>query len=301
MSHRVFLLLAVCMLASLLSAQDGGMSEDYIRERAEARHARAYGVTLDIDLFAWVSGFDQQFRARGGNAGGSDTVSLTDDIDHPPISGFGSIEMNIRFSWNDSIHFNYGLFSTRGFGDFTADTRWNGTIFPDSADADMKADWHDLALYYRRDFFRFGLDQQFNFYALAGFEFVPVSGSLSSDDFPVSADSEDVGFDDLLPWYTIGVGLDWKLNNNWSANFQVRGGYLGGLPTGQEDDDGEQLKQDIASVHAVAGVTWKITDWFVLHGRVKFRHLHVGLSSGHNFERFLFYGLGPELGLGFKF
>ncbi|MEE9311462.1 MAG: hypothetical protein V3V10_03510 [Planctomycetota bacterium] len=301
MSHRVFLLLAVCLLASSLSAQDGGMSEDYIRDRAEARHARPYGVTLDIDLFGWIVGFDQQFRARSGSAGGSDAISLTKDLDHPAISGFGSLEMNIRFSWNDSIHFQYGTGFTRGFGDFEQDTRWNGTIFPANSDADMEADWHDIALFYRRDFFRFGLDQQFNFYALAGMEYTPVSGSLSSDDFPVSEDSEQVNFDGLLPWYTAGVGLDWEIDNEWSANMQVRGSYMRGIGTFSEDDDGEEIRQDVISIHAVAGAVWKVTDWFVLHGRLKARYLRVGVNSGHNFERFLFFGVGPELGIGFRF
>ncbi|MHC4841223.1 MAG: hypothetical protein ACYTDT_09760 [Planctomycetota bacterium] len=300
MIHRILLMLAVTMLATSVYAQDGGMSEDYIRDRADARHAREYGTTLDIDLFGWIPFFDQQFRARGGNLG-SDALSLTQDLDHPPVSGFGSIEMNLRFSWYDSIHFQYGLYFTRGFGDFTEDTRWNGTIFPEDADADMSADWHDIAIYYRRDLFRFGLDQQFNFYLLGGLEWTPIRGSVSSDDFPVSEDSEEVEFKELLPGFTLGVGLDWKLNNEWSANVQARGGYMRGFPTFQENDDGEEIRQDVFSIHAAAGVTWKVADWFVLHARVKMRYLRVGLATDHDFERFLFYGLGPELGFGFRF
>lgn len=295
----------LCLLASLFGATASaqGMSEEYVRERTRARYERSHGVTLQWDLFATGTLIrqEQKVRAFGTPA---DNLSYTGDFDGMPFGVFGETELRLRFSWHDSIVFGYGFRYVRAFSDdaddFDQDTRFNGVTYPQGVDLDYGADFHDFRLLYRRDLFRLGLDDSFTVYLQAGLEWALLTAKLGSDTFTVSDGRDQVKFREMLPWYSAGLGFEWELGAGVLVSAQASGSYSAGVPTFQKRDD-NQMKQSITSITASATIDWAVNDWFSLMLRGRFRHFKAKLYGGFRSDEFYWQGMGPELGIGFRF
>lgn len=288
----------VALFAADLSAQ--GMSEDYVRERTRAKYASPHGLTFDIDLLAQGSYFSQWQRVRADGLTG-DQIDYEDDMGGSPIGVFLDLELRLRFSWNDSISASYGFRVLRAFDDTLDEaTAFNGVSYPKGVDADYGSDWHDLALVYRRDLFRIGLANSFTVFVQAGLEWGIVSTQFGSDTFAVTQNRDVEKFKELLPWYTVGLGLEWQIGDSVLLTAQGRGTYEVGVPTFQRRDE-NQMKQSVISINASFTIDWQITEWFSLLFKGHYRQMKLKLYGGFRADEYEFTGFGPEFGLGFRF
>ncbi|MCC7510298.1 MAG: hypothetical protein IT464_13135 [Planctomycetes bacterium] len=275
-----------------------GMSEDYVRARAEAKFAKDHGISFEWDVFAHVPWFEQQHKVRANGLGG-DGISFVRDMDGFPIGVFLDTEARLRFSWHDSIEVGYGFHVLRVFKNGLDDfTRFNGVLYPPKTDIDFRSDWHDMRIHYRRDLFRFGIDRNFTTYVTAGLEWAYLKAHTGSDTFPVADDRDEEHFRELLPWWNAGVGMQLEFGRI-RLTADGRGTYAVGYPTFQKRND-ETMKQSIVSLNAYAAFEYQITDWFSFVVRAKFRYLFVKLYGGFRSDRFLWYGVGPEIGFGIR-
>jgi hypothetical protein len=283
--------------SSCLAAQ--GMSEDYVRARTEAKYSKPYGIGVEWDVFAHVPYFEQRHQVRANGLGG-DSISYTRDMDAPPIGVFLDTELRVRFSWHDSIEAGYGFHVLRAFKDELDErTRFNGVIYPQGVDIDYGSDWHDFRLHYRRDLFRLGLAKDFTFYLTVGLEWTYLKVQVGSDSFPVRDDRDEEYFRELLPWWNAGLGMQIELGPV-RLTADARGTYAVGYPTFQRRDD-ETMKQSIVSLTGVVTFEYAITDWFSLIVRAKGRYFFAKLYGGFRSDRFVWYSVGPELGIGLRF
>ena len=295
---RCLLLLTLLSLAAV-AVHAQGMSDDYVRERTQARYERPHGLTFSWDLL--VEGLlltqEQKVFADGIPA---DTLAY-DEFDGQDIGIFAETELRMRFSWHDSISFGYGFHVLRSFVDETDEAvGFNGVLYPAGVDADYGSDWHEFRLLYRRDLFRLGLADSFTFFVEAGLEWSLVSAKLGSDTFTVTDDRDTEKFSELLPWYCIGLGFDWELSNSLVLSVQARGSYLNGFPTFQKRDD-ESVNQAVLSLAGTVGLDWALTDWFSLLLRGKYRYFQAKLYSDIRTDEFFFGGMGVQAGIGFRF
>lgn len=298
MMLRGLMLLLVAVAGASLFAQ--GMSEDYVRERADEKFSKPHGFSLDWDLWVHVGLFEQQQRSRSAGIG-SDAVSFTKDMDGAPIGVFGGTDVRMRFSWHDSVQISYTAAYLRAFKDDLDDfTRWNGVIYPPNTDIDYAADMHEFSVLYRRDLFRLGLSRSFTFFVKAGLEYAYIRTQVGSDTFKLDDDRDVVEYSEMLPWYSVGVGTELQVGQNIRLTAEARGTYFAGFPTFQERND-EDMKQSITSLHANFTFEWNITDWFALVARAKFRYFRAKLYGGFQRDNFLFYSYGPDIGFGFRF
>jgi hypothetical protein len=298
MTLRALLFLLVASCAASLGAQ--GMSEDYVRERTDEKYSRPHGFGFEWDLFGYIPYFEQQQRVRSAGIG-SDRISYTDDMDGAPIGFFGGTEVRFRFSWHDSIEVGYGLYYTRAFKDELGEfKRWNGIIYPPTTDIDYAADFHEVNLMYRRDLFRLGLSKNFTVFIKAGLEYAYIRTQVASDNFTVQKDRDIEQFRELLPWYSLGVGIELEIGQSFRITTEARGTYEVGIPTFQERDK-DQMKQSIVSLTGLVAFDWNITDWFALVVRVHYRYLKVRLYGGFRQDNFLWYSVGPDIGFGIRF
>lgn len=298
MNLRVWLFVLACAVPASMFAQ--GMSEDYVRQRADEKFSKPHGFGIEWDLFGYIPFFEQQQRSRSGGIG-SDALSYAGDMNGAPIGFFGGTEVRFRFTWHDSVEIGYGAYYTRGFEDEIDDfTRWNGIIYPPNTDIDYAADMHDFNLLYRRDLFRLGLAKNFTFFVKAGLEYSYIRTQVASDNFPVLKNRDVVQFRELLPWYSVGLGVEMEIGSSIRLTTEARGTYEVGWPTGQENDK-DDMKQSIWSLTGIVAFDWHITDWFVLIARVHYRYLRVRLYGGFQQHNFLWYSVGPDIGFGFRF
>jgi hypothetical protein len=297
MTLRALLFLLIASFAAGAFAQ--GMSEDYVRERTDEKFAKPHGFGLEWDLFAYVPFFDQQQRVRSGGIG-SDAIGYTDDMDGFPVGFFGGTEIRFRFTWHDSLEIGYGIYYTRAFKDDLGEfKRWNGVIYPSNTDIDYASDFHDFNILYRRDLFRLGLAKNFTVFVKAGLEYSAISTHVGSDNFPV-AERDTERFRELLPWYSAGFGIELEVGQAIRLTAEARGTYAVGFPTLQERDN-DDMKQSIVSLTGIVGLDWNITDWFALVFRVHYRYLKVRLYGGFRQDNFLWWSVGPDIGIGFRF
>lgn len=298
MMFRGLLLILIAGLGASLFAQ--GMSDDYVRQRAEEKYSKPSGFSLDWDLWVHVGLFEQQQRVRAAGLG-SDRISFTKDMDGAPLGVFGGTDIRMRFTWHDSLHIGYTAAYLRAFKDDLDDfTRWNGVIYPPNTDIDYGADFHEFSALYRRDLFRFGLSRSFTFFIKAGLEYAYIRTQVGSDTFKVDDGRDVEEFREMLPWYSVGVGSELLVGQNIRLTAELRGTYFAGFPTFQERDDAD-MKQSITSLHANVTFEWHITDWFALVARAKFRYFRARLYGGNRQDNFLFYSYGPDIGFGFRF
>jgi hypothetical protein len=297
MTLRVLLFLVVASCAAGVFAQ--GMSEDYVRERTDEKFAKPHGFSLEWDLFGYIPFFEQQQRVRSGGLG-SDRFSYTDDMDGFPIGFFGGTEVRFRFSWHDSLEVGYGAYYTRAFKDELGEfKRWNGVIYPPTTDIDYASDFHDFNILYRRDLFRLGLAKNFTVFVKAGLEYSYISTHVSSDNFP-APERDTERFRELLPWYSIGLGVELEIGSTIRITAEARGTYEVGIPTLQKRDK-DDMKQSIVSLTGLVSFDWNITDWFALVVRVHYRYLKVRLYGGFRQDNFLWWSIGPDIGFGLRF
>lgn len=297
MSLRFLMLAVLAGCAAGASAQ--GMSEDYVRERTEAKFGKPHGISASLDLFAHVPYFQQTQRSRAFGLEPT-TIRYGQDMDGFPVGIFPDVEFSLRFSWHDSIQAGYGFNFTRAFQDeLDDDLNFNGVRYPAGTDIDYGSDWHEFRLHYRRDLFRLGLAKNFTFYATAGLEWAVVSIKTGSDDLPVSDGRDRLRFRELLPWWSAGVGAEYAIG---SFKFSVdgRGSYAVGYPTFQKRD-GETMKQSIVSITAHVAMEYQVNDWFSLILRGKYRYFTAKLYGGFRADRFTWESMGPEIGIGFRF
>lgn len=298
MKLQFVLVVMIALIGGSLFAQ--GMSEEYVRQRADEKYSKPHGFSLEWDLFAYVPYFEQQQRVRAFGLE-SDRVSFTDDANGPPIWVTGGTEVRFRFSWHDSIHLGYSPYIMRAFDDdLDEPKRWNGIAFPENTDIDYLADFHDAHIHYRRDLFRLGLARNIAFYVKAGLEYAYIRTEISSDTFRLDRDRTVEEFREVLPWYNVGLGMEIEVGQSIRLNIEARGTYQVGVPTFQERD-GEDMKQSVVSLTGLVGFEWKLTDWFAVIGRVHFRYLRLELYGGFRKDQFLWYSLGPDVGIGFRF
>jgi hypothetical protein len=280
-----------------VSAQ--GMSSEYVEARTDAKYSKPHGVSLSWDIFAHVPWFDQRHEVRANGLEG-DRLSFTDDADGLPIGVFLDTEMRLRFSWHDSIEAGYGFHVLRGFrDDIDEERRFNGVAYPEGVDLDYGSDWHEMRLHYRRDLFRLGLANNWTFYLTAGLEWAYIKVQTGSDSFPVREDRDEEHFRELLPWWNAGLGLEIEFGPV-RIGIDARGTYEVGVPTFQKRDD-EPMKQSIISLTGVITFDYAIADWFSLVFRAKGRYFKAKLYGGFRADEFLWTGIGPEVGIGFRF
>ena len=298
MMLRALLLLLVCGFGASVFAQ--GMSDDYVRQRADEKFSKPHGFSLDWDLYVHIGLFEQQQRVRSAGIG-SDAVSFNRDMDGPPIGVFGGTDIRMRFSWHDSVQITYNAAYLRAFKDDSDDfTRWNGLTYPPNTDLDYGADLHEFSMLYRRDLIRVGLSRSLTFFAKAGLEYAYIRTQLGSDTFTVEDDRDVEVFREMLPWYSVGLGAEMLIGQDIRLTAEARGTYFAGFPTFQERDD-KDMKQSITSLHAIFTFEWHVTDWFALVARAKFRYFRAKLYGGFQQDNFLFYSYGPDIGFGFRF
>lgn len=298
MMLRALMLILIAGLGASVFAQ--GMSDDYVRERAQEKFDKPHGFSLDWDLYVHVGLFEQQQRVRDAGIG-SDRVSFTKDMDAAPIGVFGGTDIRMRFSWHDSVQISYTAAYLRAFKDDLDDfTRWNGVTYSPNTDIDYAADFHEFSVLYRRDLFRLGLSRSFTFFVKAGLEYAYIRTQVGSDTFTVEDDRDVETFREMLPWYSIGVGAELLVGQDIRLTAEARGTYFAGFPTFQERD-GDDMKHSVTSLHANFTFEWNIVDWFALVARVKFHYFRARLYGGSRQDNFLFYSYGPDIGFGFRF
>jgi hypothetical protein len=298
MTLRALLFLVVASCAAGVFAQ--GMSEDYVRERTDEKFSKPHGFGLEWDLFGYIPFFEQQQRVRADGIG-SDRISYTDDMDGFPIGFFGGTEVRFRFSWHDSIEVGYGLYYTRAFKDELGEfKRWNGIIYPPTTDIDYAADLHEFSVIYRRDLFRLGLAKNFTVFVKAGLEYAYIRTQVASDNFPVLKDRDLEQFRELLPYYTLGLGIELEIGSSIRITAEARGTYEVGVPTFQKRDK-DQMKQSIVSLNGIVAFDWNITDWFAIVVRAHYHYLKVRLYGGFRQDNFLWWSVGPDIGFGLRF
>lgn len=299
MKLRVVLALLIASLGGALCAQ--GMSEEYVRQRADERFSKPHGFGIEWDVFAHIPWFEQMQRVRADGLPG-DRIAFVDDMGGFPVGVFGGTELRARFTWNDSLHFGYAPYILRAFDDEIDErTRWNGLNYPAGTDLDYASDFHDFHLHYRRDLFRMGLDKNVTFFAKFGLEYALVRTRVNSDTFTLSGDERDIEeFNEVLPWYNVGLGMEMLIGRSIRVTAEARGTYQAGVPTFSKRDD-ENMKQSIASLTGVVAFDYNLTEWFVITARVRFRYLRMELYGGDRNSRFLWYSLGPDIGFGVRF
>ncbi len=293
------------LLAILLAATGGalfaqGMSEEYVRQRADERLSKPHGFSLEWDAFAYVPWFEQMQKVRGDGLP-ADRLAFVDDMGGFPVGIFGGTELRARFTWNDSVHFGYAPYILRAFDDDIDDfKRWNGVLYPGGTDLDYAADFHDFHVHYRRDLLRMGLDKNVTFFGKIGLEYAYVRTRVASDTFVLGSDDRDVeDFSEVLPWYNVGIGMEMLIGQRIRLTAEARGTYQVGMPTFQERDD-EDMKQSIVSLTGVVAFDYHITDWFVLTARARFRYLRMQLYGGDRKSQFLWYSIVPDIGFGLR-
>lgn len=292
-----FLIVALAALALPVAAQ--GMSEEYVRQRTDEKLSRPHGFSIEWDLFAHIAYFEQQQKIRGNGLPG-DAISFR-DAGGTPFGVFPSTELRMRFSWHDSLKLGWNAQFLRAFNDeFDDTTRFNGVIYPEGTDQDYGADFMEFNLIYRRDIFRLGLSKNFTMYVQAGLEYAYIKAMTGSDNFPVEEDRDEETFRELLPWYTVGLGTEIEIGSSIRLRVDARGTYMVGFPTFQKRD-GDSMKQSVVGLNAHFAFEYNLTEWFALIARVNMRYLRVKLYGGDRADSFLWYSLGPELGIGFRF
>lgn len=299
--NRLMISAGVALLSALFASGvlAQSMSDEYVEARTEHKYAKPHGITFGVDLLGFGAYFENQVKVRDLGIPG-DRISYHDHAGGSPIWIFGGVEAHVRWSWWDSVHIGYNLSYLRGFkSNLEDDRRYNGFVFPENVDMDFATDWHDVHAYYRRDIFRLGATKSMTFFGLAGLEWASIQMDIDSDDFP-AGERSDESFRELLPWYTVGVGFEWQITRDILLHAQARGAYVAGMPTFQQRDD-EPMKQSVTSIDARAGIEWAITPWLNLIARAKFRYMRVRLYGGGRQNNFLWFGYGPEVGLGFRF
>lgn len=297
-SRFVLLCLLAGLVAPLAFAQ--GMSEDYVRERTRARFERPYGIGFEWDVLAHGALFEQMHKVRAEGLP-ADRIGYSKDMDGVPLGVFLDTEFRVRWSWHDSLTAGYGFHILRAFEDDPDEnTRFNGVNYPAGVDVDYGSDWHDLRLTYRRDLFRIGLAGNFTMFAEVGLEWGLFTAKFGSDTFTVKNDRDTERFRELLPWYTVGLGMELEIGQSIKLLAQGRGTYESGMPTFQKRD-GESMKQSVVSLTGTATLEYAITDWFSFVARGKFRYLKLKLYGGYRSDQFLWYSYGPEVGFGFRF
>ena len=288
------LLVAVC--ASSLCAQ--GVAEDYRRERERARFAKPHGFSFSGDIFAKGLYFDQQQKVRADGIPG-DTVSYT-DFDGVPFNVFPEIDLRARFTWWDSIELGYSFAILRAFDRFSEDTGFNGTVFPEDVDGDYGADFHDMHFLYRRDLFYVGGASECALFFEVGVEWAIINTKLDSDDVPALQKRGTERFRELLPWLVAGVGFEWQMGDHFNFRLDGFGGYVNPMPTLQKRDD-KWVKQSITSITGRALFEWRPVPFFAVLFGAQYRYMRVRLVAGFRQDNFLWWSVGPELGVGFRF
>ena len=298
MTLRVLLFLVVASCSTGVFAQ--GMSEDYVRERTDEKFSKPHGFSFEWDLFAYIPYFDQQQRVRSSGLG-SDRIGYSDDMDGFPVGFFGGTEVRFRFSWHDSVEVGYSLYYTRAFKDELGEfKRWNGIIYPPTTDIDYASDLHEFNVIYRRDLFRLGLAKNFTVFVKAGLEYAYIRTQVASDNFAVQDDRDIEHFRELLPYYTVGLGIELEIGSAIRLTAEARGTYEVGWPTFQKRDK-DEMKQSIVSLTGLVAFNWNITNWFALVVRVHYHYLKVRLYGGFRQDNFLWWSIGPDIGFGLRF
>ena len=299
MTLRV-LVVALLAAAAAASVAAQGVSEEYARERTRARFERPYGLGIEWDAFAHAPFFEQMHKVRAEGLPG-DRIGYNRDMNALPLGVFLDTELRLRFSWHDSIEAGYGFAVLRAFDDRLDETsRFNGVVYPKGTDSDYGADWHEFRLLYRRDLFRLGLDGNFTMYGKVGLEWSMLKVQFGSDTYAVEQDRDEERLRELLPWWNAGLGFELNIGHDWRITAEGRGTYEVGVPTFQKRD-GESFKQSIISLTGEAALEYRVTDWFALILRGKYRYFRAKLYGGYRADSFLWWSAGPEFGIGLRF
>ncbi len=297
MARIVWVMLLAGLCAGNVWAQ--GVSEDYRRERERARFAKPHGFGFELDLFAHAPYFEQQQKVRAHGVDGN-RLSYRGDFGGTPFGVFLDLDIRARFTWWDSIEFGYGFAVLRAFDDFKEPAGFNGTEFPADVDGDYGADFHDFHLLYRRDLFRIGGASEFAFFIQAGLEWAVLTASLDSDDVPSLNKRSREHFRELLPWSVGGLGFEWRFNDHFRLRADGFGGYQAGMPTLQKRAD-KSVAQSVTSITGRALFEWRPVSYFAVLVGGQYRYLRARLVAGFRQDNFLWWSVGPEVGVGFRF
>jgi len=296
---RVVLLGVALLMAAPVMAQGGGMSDEYVRERERQKFAKPYGFGVELDLFGLFPYFDQ-WQQVAADGLGSDRVNYAGDMNGTPFGAFLDTDVRLRFSWHDSIELGYSFASLRQFDTFEETTRWNGFIYPAGVDADYTSDLHDMHVLYRRDLFRVGRSSNFSFFIQAGLEWAVIDTQVGSDDFSAQDNRERERFRELLPWPALGLGFVWDISDHFALRADAFGGWEDSFPTFQKRE-GRRVKQSVLSLTARALFEWKPVSFFAVLVGARYRYLNVELESKIRHSEYLWFSVGPEVGIGFRF
>ncbi|MCC6572745.1 MAG: hypothetical protein IT462_03045 [Planctomycetes bacterium] len=295
MRHAIWALIFI--VCGNLCAQT--VTEEYRAERERARFAKPHGFCFEGNLFCYAPYFDQQQKVRAYGVPG-DGVSYRRDFDGVPFGAFLDLDLRARFTWWDSLEFGYGFASLRAFKDFDEPTSFNGTTFPADVDGDYASDFHDFHLMYRRDFLYVGERSEFSLFFQVGIEWAIISTEVSSDDVPTIKHRETVRFREVLPWPAAGIGFNWNFGDHFNLRVDGYGSYINPMPTFQERD-GKDVKQSLTSITGRALFEWRPWPFFSVLMGAQYRYLKMRLVAGFRQDNYLWWSVGPEIGVGFRF